>query len=113
MKAHPASAVRKAVTDDDVGACFTVMQQLRSHLTLERYVEMVARMHTNEGYELAYIEEDGRVAAVAGYRFMELLYTNGKILYVDDLVTDENARSRGHGHALMTWLKDEALRNGC
>jgi GNAT superfamily N-acetyltransferase len=113
MKAHPASAVRKAATEDEVRACFAVMQQLRTHLTLERYLEMVARMHTNEGYELAYIEEDGKVAAVAGYRFMELLYTNGKMLYVDDLVTDGNLRSRGHGHTLMAWLKDEALRNGC
>jgi GNAT superfamily N-acetyltransferase len=113
MKAQSASQVKIAQTDAEVRACFPVMQQLRTHLTLEQYLVMVARMQHAEGYCLAFVEDEARITAVAGYRFMEMLYTGGKLLYVDDLVTDANSRSRGHGHALMAWLKDEAQRNGC
>jgi GNAT superfamily N-acetyltransferase len=52
------------------------------------------------------------VVAVAGYRFMEMLYA-GKTLYVDDLNTDDTRRSRGHGKMLMDWLKNEAKSRGC
>jgi GNAT superfamily N-acetyltransferase len=105
--------VRVAETADDIRRCFPVMQQLRTHLTLDRYLELVARMRAHEGYTLAFVEEAGVVTAVAGYRYMELLYTDGKVLYVDDLITDANLRSRGHGHTLMEWLKEEARRNQC
>ena len=52
------------------------------------------------------------VRAVAGYRVVEMLYC-GRILVVDDLVTDASVRARGHGKALLTWLKDEGKRQGC
>ena len=32
----------------------------------------------------------------------------GKNLYVDDLVTREACRSKGHGKALIDWLRNEA-----
>jgi GNAT superfamily N-acetyltransferase len=113
MKAQSASQVKIAQTDAEVRACFPVMQQLRTHLTLDQYLTMFERMRVAEGYQLAFHRDGEVVTAVAGYRFMELLFTGGKVLYVDDLVTDANLRSRGHGHALMAWLKDEAQRNGC
>jgi len=43
---------------------------------------------------------------------MEMLYCS-RILYVDDLSTDERERSRGYGRALIEWLKEEARENGC
>jgi GNAT superfamily N-acetyltransferase len=43
---------------------------------------------------------------------MHMLYA-GKLLYVDDLVSDETARSRGYGKQLLDWLKAEARDNGC
>lgn len=89
-----------------------VMHQLRPHLDLEQYITMVARMRETEGYRLAAASVDGKVGAVAGFRIMEMLYC-GKILYVDDLVTDQATRSRGLGKALLEWLKEEARRLGC
>lgn len=113
MKAERAVSVRMAKDLSEVRACFPVMQQLRTHLTLDRFVEMVERMQKAEGFRLAYVTDQGAVVAVAGYRFMEMLFTGGRVLYVDDLVTDANLRSRGHGHTLITWLKEEAAANGC
>ena len=40
------------------------------------------------------------VLAVAGFRALENL-SAGRVLYVDDLVTDEARRSAGHGAQLL------------
>lgn len=58
------------------------------------------------------LTEGGRVRAVAGYRLMEMLYC-GRILYIDDLVTDERVRSRGLGRQLLEWLKEAARAQRC
>jgi GNAT superfamily N-acetyltransferase len=69
-------------------------------------------MMQTDGYLQAAVFEGHIVVAVAGYRFMEMLYA-GKTLYVDDLNTDDTRRSRGHGKMLMDWLKNEAKSRGC
>jgi GNAT superfamily N-acetyltransferase len=69
-------------------------------------------MMQTDGYLQAAVFEDDTVVAVAGYRFMEMLFS-GRSLYVDDLNTDETRRSRGYGRMLMDWLKREARARGC
>jgi GNAT superfamily N-acetyltransferase len=64
------------------------------------------------GYRLVAVVTRGRVEAVAGYRYGESLAWDS-FLYVDDLVTDERARSKGHGKLLLDWLKREASARGC
>lgn len=100
-----------AQSDADIARCFTVMAQLRPHLVEGEFLARVRRMQT-EGFHLAFLEEAGAVCAVAGYRYYDKLFS-GRNLYVDDLVTDTSRRSRGHGAALLTWLAQEARRNGC
>jgi GNAT superfamily N-acetyltransferase len=100
-----------AASDADIHRCFAVMVQLRPHLVAAEFVTQVRRMQA-DGYRLAFLEADGAVRAVAGYRTYEKLFS-GKNLYVDDLVTDATQRSRGHGAALLRWLTDEARRLGC
>ena len=55
---------------------------------------------------------DGEVCGVAVYRIYENT-VDGRIMYVDDLVTDESRRSSGIGHALMEHLQGAARRAGC
>ena len=52
------------------------------------------------------------MVAVAGFRLLEQLKA-GLVLYVDDLVTDADARSSGHGEALLNWLVAYAREQGC
>ncbi len=87
------------------------MVQLRPHLTAEDFLLRVRRMQRTNGYQMAALEDDGEVRAVAGFRDMEMLW-RGRFLYVDDLVTDERMRSRGYGRALLGWLCEEARRRG-
>lgn len=104
--------VRVAETDADVERCYPVMMQLRPHLTRESLVAQVRRQREREGYQLVYVEDEGQVRALAGFRFQEML-ARGWHMYVDDLVTDELGRSRGYGAFLMDWLVARAGEEGC
>jgi len=106
------ASIFRVQSDADILATSDVMRQLRPHIKAEDYLAVVRRMMTSDNYRQAAVSEAGIVRAVAGYRFMEMLYC-GKILYVDDLVTDEQTRSHGHGRQLIEWLRAEALKQGC
>ncbi|MDQ3069442.1 MAG: GNAT family N-acetyltransferase [Acidobacteriota bacterium] len=103
--------IREVADEAGVRNSFPVMRQLRPHLTEDEYATRVARQQEG-GYRLAVVEEDGVCRAAAGFRIIEMLH-QGLHLYVDDLVTDEAERSKGHGEALMDWMLAEAKRLGC
>jgi GNAT superfamily N-acetyltransferase len=105
--------VRIAQSDADIARCFAVMRQLRPHLKdVAAFVARARRQMAQERWRLAYVEEDGAVAAVAGFRLLECLHS-GRTLYVDDLVTAEDRRGRGHGERLMLFLEQLARDEGC
>lgn len=104
--------IRKLSTDEEIEATFPVMSQLRRHLDEGDYLATVRRMEVSEGYRIVAGFEGEEVRCVAGYRVAEFL-AYGKVLYVDDLITDEAARSRDFGGRMLDWLAGEARRNGC
>jgi GNAT superfamily N-acetyltransferase len=63
------------------------------------------------GYRLAALRDGRDPVAVAGFRFGESLAW-GRYLYVDDLVTLPEARSRGYGAALLAWLAELGRAEG-
>ena len=104
--------ISEARTDEEILATRDVMRQLRPDIAPGDYLPTVRRLMAG-GYRLAASHDaDGTVRGVAGYRCFEMLYC-GPILYVDDLVTDEATRSKGHGKALLDWLQAEARAAGC
>ena len=98
-------------TPDAIRRCHPVMHQLRPHVDEATFVAQVQRQ-MQDGYRLACVIEADAVVAVAGFRMAECL-SAGRYLYVDDLVTDDAARSRGHGEALFKWLVAHARAAGC
>ena len=104
--------IEHAESDAQIAATFDVMRQLRPHLVREEYVAQIRALMASDGYRLAALIDGGEVRAVAGYRYMHMLYC-GRLLYLDDLVADERVRSRGYGRRLLDWLKAEALERGC
>jgi GNAT superfamily N-acetyltransferase len=103
--------IQLAESEMDLMRCFPLMVQLRPHLTAQEFAERVARQQTS-GYSIAFVEAEGAIKAVAGFRVLEML-AYGPFLYVDDLVTDEAARSQGYGGALCNWLLARAKSEGC
>jgi len=103
--------IRLANTEDEIRRCYPVMAQLRPHLSEAEFLERV-KIQQTEQYELAFIEDQGVVEAVAGFRLNHMLY-RGRNLYVDDLVTNEASRSKGYGDALLDWLIERAKAEKC
>jgi GNAT superfamily N-acetyltransferase len=103
--------VKLAETPEAIERCFRVMSHLRPHVAATEFVPRV-QAQQKQGFRLAYLEDEGDVVAVAGYRVMDML-ASGRTMYVDDLVADEKRRSRGYGKALLDWLQARAREEGC
>ena len=106
------------VTDDDgrlvepdwLGRAEAAHRQLRPQLPDDYNSKMQAIFAS--GGEMCVAVEDGRVVGVAVFRSFENTHA-GRKFYVDDLVTDEAARSSGVGHALLAFLEKMARGRGC
>ncbi len=65
-----------------------------------------------DGAHMVQLVVEGRVAALAVWRSYLTAYS-GRVLVIDDLVTDENVRSRGYGRTLLHWLEGQARSLDC
>lgn len=103
--------IELAQTDAEKLACFPILKELRTHLEEAEFLPQLKRLETQD-YQLAYVEDKGRVVAVAGFWLSEA-FAYGKYMHVYDLVTSETARSAGYSKALIDYLKDLAREAGC
>ena len=100
-----------AFNETEIKRCCAVLRQLRPHLEEGAMMRQIIRQQA-AGYLLAYCESEHMIRSVAGYRFSEnLVY--GKFMYVDDLVTNGDDRSKGFGKLLFDWLVAAARKQGC
>ena len=99
-----------AETDEDIRACFPVIRHLRDVEDATSFLRRV-RSQQRSGYHLAALRDGAGPVAVAGFRFGENLAW-GHHLYVDDLVTLPEARSRRYGAALLAWLVEFGRARG-
>lgn len=89
----------------DLERCYPVMKELRPHLRFEDYISIYKESHSSDGYQIVAIEDKGKILAVMGYRFLSD-YVRGKHVYIDDLVSTENARSNGLGAELLKFAEE-------
>ncbi len=75
----PAPKVRIARTYAEIEASFSVMADLRPHLRRNLFVARV-RKQEEEGYRLTFIAMDGEVRAVAGFRILDNLARQMRIM---------------------------------
>ena len=101
-----------AVGEAELGACYELMRQLRPHLKSQEDFIARWRRQSADGYRIVALWAERGPVALAGYRIAENL-VHGKVLYVDDLVADHTARSRGHGAQLLNRLKEDGRALGC
>lgn len=112
MRHEPAPSIAIATSDADILRCFLVMLQLRPHLIQAEFLTRIRRQIQTAGYVLVFLEDNGIVQSLAGFRISECLYS-GRYLYVDDLATDADSRSKGYGGLLFDWLVEHARQNHC
>jgi GNAT superfamily N-acetyltransferase len=88
-----------------------VLMQLRPHLTPDSFTRVYSEGHA-QGLRFTAAYDDGQCVAVAGWRLVATMVSLRK-LYVDDLVTASDHRSRGIGAALLRELESRARQAGC
>jgi GNAT superfamily N-acetyltransferase len=104
--------VRDLGADDPAwDAALAVLRQLRPHLDRPA-LDAILAAGAPQGLTFTVAVEGDRCLGVAGWRVMDTTSVVRK-LYVDDLVTDEGARSRGVGALLLAHLEERAAAAGC
>lgn len=103
------STIKIATSPEEIASCWDVVFALRPHLTKEKFLSMVPQMQKEEGYTIAYIEEDNRAVAFAGFRRLQKLFS-GKTIYIDDLSTLPECRQKGYGRVLLDYIIDLAKK---
>ncbi len=104
--------IESATIEEEISACYPLMVQLRPYLTdRDQFVQQVLRQ-INDGYQLVYIQVDGEIKALMGFRILEFL-AYGKMLYIDDLVTDSQTRRKGFAGKLLEWAIQKAKEVDC
>lgn len=102
--------IKQATTVEDISKCWEVIHVLRPHLKRDSFCEQVKTIMT-EGYQLAFIEVDGRAVSAIGYRYLHYLF-NGKHYYIDDLVTLPAYRGQGLAGKLLDHVFSLAKEKG-
>jgi GNAT superfamily N-acetyltransferase len=106
------------ITDDDhllvepewLERAERVHRQLRPQLPPD-YVGKMQGVFASGG-EMCVAARDEHVVGLAVFRLFQNTHTGHKF-YVDDLVTDDELRSSGVGHALIAFLERLARSRGC
>ena len=104
--------IRTLTTEAGLRAAWPLVAQLRPAFDEGRFLAQMQRQIADGCRATVLLDDDGVPRAFACWRVMEMLAV-GRHVYVDDLVTDAATRSRGHGKAMLDWLKVEARRLGC
>jgi GNAT superfamily N-acetyltransferase len=102
--------IRELTTDQELRGAFPLMRQLRDRIREDSFLAEVRRQQV-EGYRLYGGFEKGQAVCLAGVRRSHTL-SRGEHLFVDDLVTSEQARGKGSGREMIVWLAARAREQG-
>ncbi len=105
----------KSITDID--SAFTLMLQLRPHISLDQFRTIYQAAHKADEYTLYgyFTNESSKSNQLVGLMGIRTLfdYVHGKHLYIDDLVVDEKFRSSGIGKKLLEFSEELARKENC
>jgi GNAT superfamily N-acetyltransferase len=102
--------IRELRTDEEIASAFPLMSNLRDRIRSETFLSEIRRQQI-EGYRLFGGFEAARLVCLAGARRSHTL-ARGEHLFVDDLVTLEAVRGKGHGAEMLRWLQKRATAEG-
>ncbi|MER5276884.1 GNAT family N-acetyltransferase [Streptomyces sp. NPDC002809] len=104
--------IAEAETEREIRRCWPVFRELRQNIPDEELYVDRWRQQRAEGYRISFLEREGEVLGIAGYRLVNSMAW-GRIIYLDDLGVLEEKRGEGLGAALLGHVKKEAYGLGC
>ncbi|WP_080873841.1 GNAT family N-acetyltransferase [Oceanobacillus timonensis] len=102
--------IKELQTQDEITEAFPVIKQLRTHLDEEVYLDLVLEAKEKDRYKMFALIDEGEMVAVTGFKPMITLYY-GRFVWVCDLVTNRNKRSKGYGEKLLQYVHEWAQEN--
>lgn len=102
--------IKEIQSHNEILEAFPIMSQLRTHLNKETYLELLLDAQEKESYKMFGLFEGNDLVAVIGFQPMITLYY-GRYIWVCDLVTDSNQRSKGYGEKLLSHVHEWAKEN--
>ncbi|WP_084245859.1 GNAT family N-acetyltransferase [Planomicrobium okeanokoites] len=99
--------IKKLVTEADWFSAFKVLKELRTDLTEESYLSILTEMQS-DGYEMYAMYNNEKIVAVIGFSWRINFY-NKRHIYVYDLVTAKEERSKGYGESLLSYVEKLAI----
>ena len=101
--------IKELQSQNEILEAFPVMKQLRTHLDEETYLDLVLEAKEKDRYKMFALIDGKEIVAVTGFKPMTTLYY-GRFVWVCDLVTDTNKRSKGYGEKLLTYVHEWAKK---
>lgn len=92
--------IKSLQTQDEIAQSFDTFLELRPNLRNKEVFAAQIMEQYKEGYQIIAIEEKEEFVSCIGFRFLTTLAW-GKILYIDDLITQEKNCSKGYGKILL------------
>ncbi|WP_163527484.1 GNAT family N-acetyltransferase [Halobacillus ihumii] len=103
--------IKELQSETEILEAFPVMRQLRTHLDQETYLALVTEAREKDSYQLFALYDQGEVVAVTGFKPMITLYY-GRFVWVCDLVTNRENRSKGYGDQLLSFVHEWTKEHG-
>ncbi len=102
--------IKQLSTREEWVEAYAIMVQLRTELTLEKYLLLLEEM-MQDGYTLFAFYKNKQMVAVTGISWRINFY-NERHIYVYDLVTDVANRSCGYGEKLLEYIHQWGQEKG-
>ncbi|MFD2922878.1 GNAT family N-acetyltransferase [Halobacillus naozhouensis] len=97
--------IKELQSEKEITEAFPVMKQLRSHLDQDTYLALVIEAKKIDSYHLFALYDQEDIVAVTGFKPMITLYY-GRFVWVCDLVTQSEHRSKGYGERLLSFVHE-------
>ncbi|MDQ0483833.1 GNAT family N-acetyltransferase [Guptibacillus hwajinpoensis] len=103
--------IREMNSREELTEAFQVMKELRTHLDTNEFLALVEEASEKDMYRIYALYEEEQIVAVTGFKPMITLY-NGRSVWVCDLVTSYEHRSKGYGKKLLSFIEEWAKERG-
>lgn len=105
------SDIRDIQIDKEGKTVFPLIQQLHPHLDEAKFQTLMGEM-VAQGYRMIGLYVEEKLVAVAGFSILTNLYLE-RHLYLYDLVSEADERSKGNGKKLLSYLHELSAEKGC
>ena len=103
--------IKPIETEEEIVTIYPVAKQLRTHLDEDTFLELVLEAQVKQGYHMLGCYLEDKPVSFIGFMPMTTLYY-GRFIWICDLVTDEQFRSKGYGKQLLTYVEEWSKEKG-